>query len=88
MPYLVVSFDFGNSSNVNVHICTVEEARARALYDSLVTKYQEYNAKHAKDGARMLVELVHLDETLDTAYTLFWGNAVTGALCVAGNNVP
>ena len=64
MLYVVVSFDFGGSSDVKVHAATADLALARTTYEAVCAD-------------RALVELVHVPR--DTALlgrdalTLFWG---------------
>jgi hypothetical protein len=89
--FLVVSFDFGGSSNVALHACTTDEEAAKALYDCLVTKYAPANAKAAAEdnGCARLVELVRVDGNnflSDKGYVLFWGSKHDKLVCVNNNN--
>ncbi len=70
--YVVVSFDFGGSSDVKVHVATTRLELAQGVYDSVCPPDSE--------GPKRLVELVHVPADTPLlgrdALTLFWGSGV------------
>lgn len=90
--YIVVSFDFGGSSNVALHCCTSDIVMAEALYEKIAQSYVEYNSARDRDddAAMRLVELVEVQDgfSSEEGLTLYWGNQVPFGRVLKTNNVP
>lgn len=71
--YLVVSLDFGGTSDVVIHAFTGDIEKAREVYESVRKRHPE-----------LLVEAVDLVEDFQGTHSLFWGKM--GAKVVASNN--
>ena len=76
MLYVVVSLDFGGSSDVKIHAATARLEVAQAAYAAVRAECDAANAGRV-DGVRRLVELARVpaDTALlgGDALTLFWG---------------
>lgn len=66
---LVISFAFGDSSDVKLHYSGHDLARAKQVYEEL------NNCGRCGDGYKDLVELLDIKEGFDGSYTCFWGYA-------------
>ena len=80
--YLVISFDFGGSSDVKVHAATACADLAWTVYEEVRAECDAQNAGYAASGgAKRLVELARVpaDKALvgAEAPTLFWGGGST-----------
>jgi hypothetical protein len=75
MPFLVVSFDFGGTSNVTLHACTTNKEAAEAVYDKLAASFLSYNKDNKEHGASRLVDLLYVsdDYVSDLGHTFYWG---------------
>ncbi len=89
--YMVIAFDFGGSSNVNITCVSASEQVARAEYERMVEKYAaknaEMDARHV--GCRLLVELVELPaeyRATGEGHTMFWGREKPGEPRTLMNN--
>ena len=76
--YLVISFDFGGSSDVKVHVATASVDLAQTVYEEVCAECDAQNARCAASGAaKRLVERARVpaDKALvgAEALTLFWG---------------
>jgi len=76
MPFLVLSFAFGGSSQVSLHACVSEPVAAGKMYRVTHGKYDEYNRKHAKSNCQTIVELVYVadDTECSSGLPIFFSN--------------
>jgi len=70
--YVVSSFDFGGSSDVQLHIVTDDRDRAEAVYVAVLA---ECDASEKRDGVQRLVELTPVVKDTRLDRTLYWGPA-------------
>lgn len=79
--YLVMSFDFGNTSSVNLHCMTKNMKLANDTYTSILDQLERVFGEYSE-----LLELVEVDEDFDGAYCFYWGNEVPGVKILRSNN--
>lgn len=88
--FLVLSFDFGGSSDVRVHGLTSDDRKAQIAYDSVCRQFEAYNEKHKDDGLRKLVDMIAMpdDFVWEEGFTAFWGKTdpFPGVQRLASNN--
>lgn len=83
MVFIVSSYDFGGSSNVNLHIITNDLQKAREVYNKVLKDLDKINQSYEEgSGARYLVEITELAEEKEfvgsESITLYWGqHAIT-----------
>lgn len=71
--FLVLSFDFGNSSSVNLHCMTKNMELALKTYTNYTLGPE-------------LLELVEVDEDFNGAYCFYWGKDVPGVRILRSTN--
>jgi hypothetical protein len=79
MVYIVSSYDFGSSSDVNLHIVTNVLQKAQEVYNKLVTDVNKINQNYGENsGAKYLVELTEVAEEKEfvgsESIKLHWGS--------------
>lgn len=77
--FLVLSFDFENSSSVNLHCMTNNMNLANNSYTSLL---DQILAQDQKD----LLELVEVQEEFVGSFCFYWGQSVPGVKILRSNN--
>jgi hypothetical protein len=77
--FLILSFDFENSSSVNLHCMTKNIESANNTYTSILNQILTQNDKE-------LLELVEVDEEFDGAYCFYWGQEVPGVKILRSTN--
>lgn len=88
MIFVVISFDFGGSSDVTLHACTTSYDNAIDVYEKLSSKYESYNLKMSEDGAAKLVELLEVPDGFcsEKGHILYWGDEITNVKILKTNN--
>lgn len=76
--YIVSSYDFGGSSDINIHIITNSLQKAREVYNIVLVEANKINEKNKEvSGTKYLVELTEVpseQEFIESkAIKLFWG---------------
>lgn len=83
MPYVVVSFDFGGSSDVRIHALTDDIENAKKVHSQL-----DANSPAAREGYQRLIQVVRLpgEYVSREGHCLFWGRSNDEAVTVECNN--
>lgn len=87
--YMVVSFDFGGSSEVRLHCCHADAGTANAVYERVAAAAAAYNARIGTSaGAGVLVELLRTPAAgfIDEPRVLFWGRPSPNVVTIRCNN--
>ena len=74
--FLILSFDFENSSSVNLHCMTKNIESANNTYNNQILTQND----------KELLELVEIDEEFDGAYCFYWGQEVPGVKILRSTN--
>ena len=87
--YLVISFDFGGSSDVRIHALTHDLYKADSVYIKL-HGLPPYQPRYDGDCLYTLLELIEIPEDfLDEHGTcLYWGPKNEHVITLKTNNVP
>lgn len=71
--YLVLSFDYGGESNVNIDAITTNLEQAKIKYEKIVSEYTDYNVKAKEQGCMFIVNLIEITkEFTDKSIPLFF----------------
>jgi hypothetical protein len=90
--FLILSFDFENSSSVNLHCMTKNIESANNTYTSILNQILTQNDKELLELIEVgeefhgALELVEVDEEFDGAYCFYWGQEAPGVKILRSTN--